>query len=110
MGRLQEVAFVINRSDMTDDEHGGDADRAADVGRRRREFIRAHHPDRGGDAEAFIAGLRGFDDGHGDGTRQQAGPDPPPRVTIVPRQPWPARLVRAAAQRLRDGKPPARVR
>jgi hypothetical protein len=110
---LQDVTFVINRSDMTDidGEHreqggdGGDADRAADVGRRRREFIRAHHPDRGGDTESFIAGLRGFDDGP-----DPADGDPLPRVTVVARQPWAARLARAAVQRLRDGKPPARVR
>jgi hypothetical protein len=88
-----------------DDANGGDADRAADVDRRRREFIRAHHPDRGGDAETFIAGLHGFDDGP-----DPADPAPPPRVTVVARQPWAARLVRAAVQRLRDGKPPARVR
>jgi hypothetical protein len=29
--------------------------------RRRRQFIREHHPDRGGDAGAFIAGMRAFD-------------------------------------------------
>jgi hypothetical protein len=85
---------------------GGDAgDRAADAGQRRREFIRAHHPDRGGDAGTFIAGLRGFDDGP-----DPADQDPPPRVTVIPHQPWPTRLMRAAVQRLRDGKPPARVR
>lgn len=82
-----------------------DEDRASDVGRRRREFIRAHHPDRGGDTESFIAGLRGFDDGP-----DPAGPDPLPRVTVIPHQPWPTRLVTAAVQRLRRGKPPARVR
>jgi len=78
-----------------------------DGGRRRREFIRAHHPDLGGDAETFIAGLRGFDDG-----ADPADPDPPPRprVTVIPHQPWPSRLVTAAVQRLRHGKPPARVR
>ena len=31
---------------------------ATEAGRRRREFIRAHHPDRGGDADTFMAGLR----------------------------------------------------
>ena len=90
---------------MTDigDEHAEDP--AGDVGRRRREFIRAHHPDRGGDTESFIAGLRGFDDG-----QPPADPDSLPRVTIIPRQPWPTKLVTAAVQRLRHGKPPARVR
>jgi len=89
---------------------GEDEDRAADVGRRRREFIRAHHPDRGGDTEMFIAGLRGFDDGPEPADPGPADPPPPPRVTVIPHQPWPSRLVRAAVQRLRDGKPPARVR
>ena len=89
---------------MTDSGAEDDRSRASDVGRRRREFIRAHHPDRGGDTESFIAGLRGFDH-----EQDPAVPDPPPRVTVVPRQPWPARLMRAV-QRLRDGKPPARVR
>ena len=79
-----------------------DADRAAG---RRREFIRTHHPDRGGDTESFIVGLRGFDD-----RQDPGGPDPLPRVTIIPHQPWPTRLVTAAVQRLRHGKPPARVR
>jgi hypothetical protein len=81
------------------------ADRATDAGRRRREFIRAHHPDRGGDTESFIAGLRGFDD-----EPDPAASDPLPRVTIIPRQPWPTRLVTRAVQRLRTGKPPSRVR
>jgi hypothetical protein len=94
---------------MTDSGHQ-DEDQA-EAGRRRREFIRAHHPDRGGDTETFIAGLRGFENGHGDGAQEHAGAGaPPPRVTIIPRQPWPARLVTAAARRLRHGRPPARVR
>jgi hypothetical protein len=90
---------------MTDIGHEDDEDRATDAGRRRREFIRAHHPDRGGDAESFIAGLRGFDD-----RPDPAGPEPLPRVTIIPHQPWPTRLVTAAVRRLRQGRPPARVR
>ncbi len=35
---------------MDDDEH-----------MRRREFVRRHHPDRGGDPAVFIAGLRELD-------------------------------------------------
>ena len=46
---------------------------------RRRQFIRAHHPDRGGDAGTFIAGMRAFD-------AEQAPRDPPPRVVVVPHQ------------------------
>jgi hypothetical protein len=79
-----------------------DGDRAAG---RRREFIRTHHPDRGGDTESFIAGLRVFD------TKQApAGPGPQPRVTVFTHRAWPTRLVTAVVRRLRDGKPPARVR
>ena len=39
--------------------------RHADHGAARREFIRDHHPDRGGDLTTFIEGLRAIDDpGH----------------------------------------------
>ena len=75
------------------------------AGRRRREFIRTHHPDRGGDTESFIAGLRGFDE-----MRAPTGAGPLPRVVVIPHRAWPTRLVTAAVQRLRHGKPPARVR
>ena len=71
--------------------------------RRRRQFIRAHHPDRGGDAGAFIAGMRVFD-------AEQAPWSPPPSVVVVRRPNWRARLVIAAARRLRHGRKPPRVR
>jgi len=71
--------------------------------RRRRQFIRTYHPDRGGDAGAFIAGMRAF------GT-EQASWRPPPSVVVVRRSGWPTRLVTAAARRLRDGRKPPRVR
>jgi hypothetical protein len=35
---------------------------------------------------------------------------PLPRVVVVRRRPWPARLVAAASQRLRHGSRPQRVR
>jgi hypothetical protein len=72
--------------------------------RRRREFIRAHHPDRGGDADFFTAGLRAFDTG--------GEPDPGqlPKVVIIKRRPWPVRLVTVAARRVRYGPRPPRVR
>ena len=41
----------------------------------RREFIRTHHPDRGGDPAAFAAGLAAYD-------RRSSG-EPAPRVVIV---------------------------
>jgi hypothetical protein len=91
-------------TDIAGEHHERDEDRA-DVGRRRREFIRAHHPDRGGDAETFIAGLRGFDDG-----QQPTGTDPQPKVTAFARRSWPTRMATAAVRRICHGKPPARVR
>jgi hypothetical protein len=90
---------------MTDSGGEDDQNRASDVGRRRREFIRAHHPDRGGDTESFIAGLRGFDT-----EKASAGPGPQPRVTVFARRAWPTRLLTGAVRRIRHGKPPARVR
>ena len=71
--------------------------------RRRRQFIRAHHPDRGGDAGTFIAGMRAFD-------AEQAPWSPPLSVVVVRRPSWQARLVIAAARRLRHGRKPPRVR
>jgi hypothetical protein len=78
-------------------------DLSADEARRRREFIRAHHPDRGGDPEVFIAGLRAF------GTEQGQNSDPLPTVIIVRRRAWLIRQAAATAQRVRRGRGPARV-
>lgn len=72
--------------------------------RRRRDFIRAHHPDRGGDPDVFVAGLRSFD------MDRQGSPQPWPRVVVVRRRPWPTRMVIAVARRLRHGRRPPRVR
>ena len=70
----------------------------------RREFIRTHHPDRGGEATEFLTGLSRF------------APDPPatadtpaPRIVFVPRNPRPRRLLRALLCPLRPRQPP-RVR
>ena len=71
--------------------------------RRRREFIRAQHPDRGGDADVFAAGLRAFD-----GAPPEAGPLPP--VLVIRRRRWLARLGLAAVRRLRRDSRPRRVR
>ncbi|MGI9009426.1 MAG: hypothetical protein ACR2FU_25090 [Streptosporangiaceae bacterium] len=67
---------------------------------RRREFIRAHHPDLGGDPDAFITGLRSF----------STEPGPLPKVIVVRRRSWLARLARAAAQRALRRRPAPRVR
>jgi len=76
---------------------------AGEARRRRRDFIRVHHPDRGGDPESFIAGLRALGIGPGQGS------GPLPRVVIVRRRAWPVRLVAALAGR-RHGSRPPRVR
>jgi hypothetical protein len=71
---------------------------------RRRAFIREHHPDRGGDPGAFIAGLRALDAERGRGSV------PPPPVLVVRRRAWIVRKASAAARRVRYGPRPARVR
>lgn len=67
---------------------------------RRRAFIRAHHPDRGGDAAVFVAGLAAFDDPDPREASQRV------RVTAVRRRPLLVRLLRVLARHRR----PARVR
>ncbi len=76
----------------------------AQVQRRRRDFIWTHHPDRGGDPDLFVAGLRSFD------AAPESEAEPLPTVVIVPHRGWPARLVSQAARRIRHGKNPPRVR
>lgn len=73
--------------------------------RRRREFILAHHPDRGGDPDVFIAGLRRFD-----AESEQLGLRPLPRVVVVPHRAWLKRLITALAKRARRGESVPRVR
>lgn len=84
---------------------GGEAGewRVNETERRRRQFIRAHHPDRGGDPDEFMAGLRAFGAG-------QASPDLPPRVVVVRHRRWLARLVIAVARSRHRGRKPVRVR
>jgi hypothetical protein len=72
---------------------------------RRREFIRSHHPDRGGDPVIFIAGLGRFD-GEPGGPRVL----PLPRVVVVPHRAWPVRLMAALMHRLRGSHRAPRVR
>jgi hypothetical protein len=73
--------------------------------RRRREFIRAHHPDRGGDPAAFIAGLRLID-----GEAGSPGREPHPRVVAVAHRSWLVRLMIVMARRLHAEKSPPWVR
>jgi hypothetical protein len=73
--------------------------------RRRREFIRAHHPDRGGDPEVFMAGLRRFD-----AAPEQPGLEPLPRVFVVVHRAWLLRLIAALAQWVHPEERVPRVR
>jgi hypothetical protein len=72
--------------------------------RRRREFIRTNHPDRGGDPELFIAGLCAF------GSEREQVCRLLPTVVIVRRRAWLTRMAMAPGQRLRRGSEPPRVR
>jgi len=73
-----------------------------EVKRRRRDFIFANHPDRGGDVDAFVAGMRLLDE-------QPSSPESP-RVVVVAHKPWPVKVVIAIARRVRRGKRDPRVR
>jgi len=70
--------------------------------RARREFIRAHHPDRGGDAAAFAAGLAELD--------QFAAGWRPARVVVAARAPLLVSPLRALMHRAGWRRPPSRVR
>jgi len=67
----------------------------------RRAFIRASHPDRGGDPAAFAAALACLD--------QRTAPARL-RVAVVAHQRWPARLVTALMHRAGVHQPQPRVR
>ncbi len=73
--------------------------------RRRRAFISVHHPDRGGDPEVFMAGLRRFD-----AESAQLRVEPLPRVVVLARSTWLKRLITALAKRARPGDRIPRVR
>ena len=68
----------------------------------RREFIRAHHPDRGGDAAAFAAGLAELD--------QFAAGWRPARVVVAADTPLLVSLLTALMHRVGWRRPPSRVR
>ena len=67
----------------------------------RREFIRAHHPDRGGDPAVFVAGLADYD---------PVLASPRLRVVVVARPSRSRRLMAAAARAAGWHRPPPRVR
>jgi hypothetical protein len=70
---------------------------------RRREFIRTHHPDRGGDPAAFIAGLADLDRAHRNSGRGSAR-----RVLVYRRRRLIIRVLLAVRRRLRPGPPRVR--
>ena len=78
-----------------------------DERRARRAFIRAQHPDVGGDPEHFIAGLRAWD--HPPPSNYPAGQTRPARVHIIPDLPWSRRLARALLRRGGQRHRPPRV-
>jgi len=76
---------------------------AREIRHRRRDFIRANHPDRGGDTDLFVSGLRVLDAG------PEQDPGSLPAVIIIKRHPWLIEKVIAAARRRRYGPRPPRV-
>jgi hypothetical protein len=68
---------------------------------RRREFLRRHHPDRGGDPAVFVAGLRELD--------TQAGSFRP-RVVAVRHRAWPVTLILTLSRRWNGSHRGRRVR
>jgi hypothetical protein len=70
--------------------------------RARRRFIRAYHPDHGGDPVIFAAGLADLD-------QDRAG-SPPARVTVVPGKPLLTTLLTAAMRWFGWRQPPPRVK
>lgn len=72
---------------------------------RRREFIRTHHPDVGGDPTKFVAGLARFDYAPFHLPYGQSA-----RVVIVPSRRWPVSAANLALRRIRRRGRPPRVR
>ena len=68
----------------------------------RREFIRTHHPDRGGDPDAFAAGLAAHD--------QRLPSAPPARIVVVPDTPLLVSLLTAVLHRMGWRRPAPRVK
>lgn len=74
----------------------------------RREFVRTHHPDRGGDPETFMTGLAGFDSPSG-GAPRSAGSHRGDGPVIAGRPRWRRRVTRRAAALIGRSRTP-RVR
>ncbi|QWC84277.1 hypothetical protein KLP28_11880 [Nocardioidaceae bacterium] len=98
-GDAGDAADAADAADGPVSREGG-PDPAAELARRRREVVKALHPDVGGDPEAFVAAMRALDDegaaGRASAARTQ-GPDgfaSPARGPAV-RVTWRGRLRRA---------------
>jgi hypothetical protein len=104
IGGCRGGRVLLGRVDWTRAEVGPGSAVDAEKRRRvaRREFIRGHHPDRGGDPDDFIAGLAALDGAEPAPTPQAAAPAdmPPPRV-VFEDQPWPRSAITALLRRLR---------
>lgn len=72
---------------------------------RRREFIRTHHPDVGGDPMAFVTGLARFDFAPFHIPYRQSV-----RVVILPSRRWPVTAASLALRRIRRRSCPPRVK
>lgn len=72
--------------------------------RLRREFVRRHHPDVGGDQVEFIVGLRALE------LTMLRDADPLPRVVVVPRRAWPRRMLQVGLRAVTRRSRPPRVR
>lgn len=70
--------------------------------RQRRAYVRAAHPDLGGDPDLFRAGLAAFDQSHAPGVHADR-----PRVVVVRRRRLPTRLADLLS-RLSSTSPPHR--
>ena len=70
--------------------------------RARREYIRTHHPDRGGDPGAFTAGLAAYDRG--------IPRAPAAQIVVVPDPPVLMSLLSAVLRRMGWRRPPPRVK
>ena len=68
----------------------------------RKEFIRTHHPDRGGDITEFVIGLAQFDR-----RSAESAPTADLRIVFVPHTSWPRRLLRAILSPFHRRQPPS---
>jgi hypothetical protein len=82
-----------------------DLDSAAAQRRVRRDFIRTHHPDAGGNHDNFIRGLADFDAAQ----RRSPGMRNTP-VTVIARPTWPVSVTTVVLRRLRRRYQAPRVR